>query len=178
MRLPVLAGGRIGTPWKVTELPLTTPRKTFGAGVVPFGAVTGTPVAAGEPFCAGTLPTYATQPVSGVPHGVCGRLAPYPITVVEPGSSISSNASEAPFRRRLVTWVFNCKVTSACGICVPTGNALPFTQFKTMSPTNSVKPSAGTVGVTTVVMAHVMAGWVLTVIDVEPELAVNPGPGL
>src|SRR5579872_4835294 len=65
MRLPVVVGGRIGTPKNVTWFPLTTPWNTLGAAVLPPGAVTGTPVAAGAPFCAGTLPTYSTQPLSG-----------------------------------------------------------------------------------------------------------------
>src|SRR5882724_2312585 len=61
-----------------------------------------------------------------------------------PGSSIINRASEPPalLRIRLVILVPRNTVMLACGIVWPIGVGVPPAQFRTISPINSVKPSA------------------------------------
>src|SRR5436309_10043238 len=84
------------------------------------------------------------QPVATAPQANCVGLAG------DPGSSISSSASELTDElaiKRLVTAVFRTIVRLAAGMVCPDGVGMPPVHFSTMSPTNSVNPSALTVGV-------------------------------
>src|SRR6476620_9391942 len=91
----------------------------------------------------------------------CGSEGPTPIAVVgpAPGSSINNSASDALVvealpSRRLVTFVPKLTVMLAAGTTELSASGLPPEQVSTMSPINSVKPSARSCGGTETAALH------------------------
>src|SRR5438477_8514884 len=104
--MPVVPGGRTGTPNHVTELPVTMPWNTLNplaAAVVAelLATLIGAPAVIPGALAEATVCTNSVQPVNGVAHTVCGapgpNTVPVPVAGVrpEPGSSMSSSASES-----------------------------------------------------------------------------------
>src|SRR5436190_5097068 len=177
MRDDCVPGGSIGTPMKVTELPETDPWNTFGLSTQ-VGMVLPVIPNAGPATSGGAAPGEQATPVAGLKAALNSSgfawnatsglkpatTAGQRVVVVQVcvalvcagvGSSIVRTASDwVPVSNRLVICVLRKIVMLACGIKLPTGVGVPPLQFRTMSPTSSVKPSERTVGGTPALAIH------------------------